>query len=362
MKSLQEQYKLLLDDKKYFNSYREKFIQYLTEELPSPLQEDKYVGSLIDKIFNVSFNFENEKTVLDEIYISLYKALEKNINIKPALSRAYLKFLKDYIDYVIDTDKNITYIKAFITVIEEYIHTIDKAHLDYIEKLKKEIDEVKNQKKLEEIKTVFTLLRNYKKHKQKFDVITYYKELSIICKGSIKDVSVHTISLDISSCLKKPFIKDKYVYMKIGHPSKVLRGKIREINPFEGILILDEFQLTDLPQERRKCIRVRLNKKPKTIIKHKESFIEGIIDDLSINGIGVYIEDKKDLSVGDNIELKIPLSKNNLILRGKIIHISPKGPLYKFGVQFENLSQRDEGILGEYITDKQFEILKEIRE
>ncbi len=362
MKSLQEQYKLLLDDRKYFTSYKEKFIHYLLEELPQNLKEDRYVNSLVNKIYDLSFNFENEKTVLNELYTTLYRSLEKNINIKPALSKAYLKFLKDYIDHIIDTNKNIIYIKAFISVIEEYIHTIDKAHLDYIEKLKKEIDEVKNKQRQEEIKTILTLLRNYKKHKQKFEIITYYKELAIICKGSIKDVSVHTITLDISTCLKKPFRKDKYVYMKIGHPSKVLRGKIREINPFEGILILDEFQLTDLPQEKRKCIRVRLNKKPKTIIKYKDSFLEGIIDDISVNGVGLYIEDKKDINIGDKIELKIPLPKNNLILRGRIVHITPKGPLFKLGVQFENLSQKDESILGEFITDKQFEILKEIRE
>ena len=362
MRNLREQYKLLQDDKKYFLSYRDKFINYILEELPPNLKKDKYALSVIEKIFDLSFNFENEKTVLNELYITLYKSLEKNINIKPALSKAYLKFLKDYIDHIIDTNKNIIYIKSFITVIEEYVHTIDKAHLDYIEKLKKEIDKVKNQKRQEEIKTILALLRNFKKHKQRLEIITFYKELAIICKGFIKDVSIHTITLDITACLKKPFRKDKYVFMKIGHPSKVLKGKIREINPFEGILILDEFQLTDLPQEKRKCIRVRLNKKPKTIIKHKGDFIEGIIDDISVNGVGLYIEDKKDINIGDFIELKIPLPKNNLILKGKVVHLTSKGPLYKLGIHFENLSQKDESVLGEFITEKQFEILKEIRE
>ncbi len=362
MKSLHEQYKLLIDDRKYFKEYKDRFIKYFLEEVPEDLKDRKDVISIVNKIYEISFSFENEKTVLNEIYLLVYRALDNNLNIKPALSKSYLKFLKDYIDHIIETEKNISYIKSFISVVEEYIHTIDKAHVEYIEKLKKEIDEAKNRQKREELKTILVLLRNIKKHKQKIEILSYYKEISIICKGYIKDVSIHTITLDISKCIKKVFQKGKDIYLKIGHPSKVLKGKVREVNPFDGVLILDEFELVKLPQEDRRYIRVRLNKKPKTILKLGNTFLEGIIDDLSIGGVGVYIEDLKNVKVGDILEIKIPLPAYNLILRGEVIHITPKGPLYKVGLQFLDISQKDESILGEFITDKQFEILKEIRD
>ncbi len=362
MKNLQEQYKLLIDDIKHFKIYKEKFVNYFLEELPDPLTNDPFVKSLGEKIYAISFSLTNEKTVLDEIYLIVYKSLENNINIKPALSKTYLKFLKDYIDHIIETEKNINYIKAFITVIEEYIHTIDKAHIDYIDSLKKTIEDLQDEKKKEEIKTILVLLKNIKKHNQKIKIISYYKELAILCNGFIRDVSIHTITLDISSCMKKIFQKGKYIFLKVGHPSKVVKGKIREINTVEGILILDDFELVKLSQEKRKYIRVRLDKKPKTILKINSSFIEGIIDDISIGGLGVYIEDATKIKEKDILEIKIPLGSNTLIQKGQITHIHQKGPIYKIGIQFINLSQKDENILGEFITERQFEILKEIRD
>ncbi len=362
MKNLHEQYKLLIDDKKYFTSYRESFIKYFLESIPDQLKEDPFVKSLGEKIYSISFSLDNEKTVLDELYVVVYRALENNLNIKPALSKAYLKFLKEYIDHVIETEKNINYIKAFITVIEEYIHTIDRAHLDYIESLKKKIEEIKNEKKKDELKTILTLLKNIKKHNQKIKIISYYKELAILCNGYIKDVSIHTITLDISRCMKKIFQREKHIFLKVGHPSKVIKGRIRELNTVEGILILDEFELINLPQEKRKYIRVRLNKKPKTILKINNSFIEGIIDDISIGGVGLYVENISKIKKGNYIEIKIPIGNYTLIEKGEVIHIHQKGPIYKVGIQFIGLSQKDESILGEFITERQFEILKEIRE
>ncbi len=361
MKKLQEEYKLLIDDRKYFINKKEDFISYFLSEAPK--QEDKDIlKNLAERVYKTSFSFENEKTVLEELYLIVYKSLENNLNIKPALSKSYLKLLKDYIDYIIETNKNINYIKSFVAVIEDYIHTIDKAHIDYIEKLKKEIKNIEEEKRKEELKTILVLLKNIKKHNQKIEIISYYKELSILCKGKIKDVSIHTITLDISGCIKKVFKKGKDIYLKVGHPKKVIKGKVRELNPIEGILILDEFSLVELPQEKRKYIRVRLDKKPKTIIKFKNSFTEGIIDDISIGGVGLYVEDLKDMKIKDTIELKIPLGKYNLIQKGEIVHINKKGPLYKIGICFLGLSQKDENILGEFITERQFEILKEIRD
>ena len=364
MENIQELYRLLSDDIRFFNSYKENFKRIFLEEFSKfgkgDKDREKILEALSDRIYKLLFSFDNSDT-LNQIYLIVLKTLEDDINIKPVLSKTLLIFLKEYIDRIIDTGKSINYVKAFISLIEEYLQVVDKAYVDYIEKLRKELKETKETKKRDELKTVLVLLRNLKKHNQKINVISYYEEVAIRCKGSIKDISVYTITMDVSDCMKKIFRKDRHVFLKIGHKTKVLKCRVREINSFEGILVLDNMELIELPQEKRRFLRVRLKKKPKTILKVNEHFIEGIIDDLSIGGAGIYIDDTYGLKEGNIVEVKIPLGERNLILDSEIIHISKKGHLYKIGVQFLNLFQKDENTLGEFITERQFEILKEIR-
>ncbi len=365
MRNIQELYKVLIDDKKFFKEnkdfFKEKFLKEFSKSEKIDPDKEKLLEALVERIYNLIFSFE-EDAVLEKLYTVILKTLEEEINIKPVLSKTLLVFLKRYIDYILETGRNINYIKAFVSLIEEYTLIVDKAYVDYIEKLKKEIKEVKENKRKEEIKTILVLLRNIKKHKQKIEILSYYNEVAIKCKGTLRDVSVHTISLDISDCIKKTFRKDRHVFLKVGHKTKVLKGRIKGVNPYEGVLILDDLELIELPQEKRRYLRVRLSKKPKTVLKVENKFIEGIIDDISIGGAGIYIENPDRLEKGNVIEVKLPVKGRNLILESEVIHISKKGHLYKIGIQFLNLFQKDENFLGEFITERQFEILKEIRE
>ncbi|MDQ7055916.1 MAG: PilZ domain-containing protein [Persephonella sp.] len=72
-----------------------------------------------------------------------------------------------------------------------------------------------------------------------------------------------------------------------------------------------------MPHEKRRFVRVRLSKKVAVIIKKESEDLEGMIDDISVGGVGVYCVNIDHLQTEDTVELSFLIDGFSIDVTGR---------------------------------------------
>ncbi|SNZ02637.1 PilZ domain-containing protein [Persephonella hydrogeniphila] len=350
----------LIKTDEFFREYKEKFVKefssYFTKISKKTIPEIR-IKSLAGNLYDELFSFKNSP--FDQLYSLGLKMYETKVDIRAVLSKVFMVMAKDFLEYLIQEDKDIIYLKNFISLIEIYLSTLDKANIDYIDTLQEKISEITGEKKTEETENIIDIL---KVKKEDIKVIDYFFEVPVVCKAKFLRAEGRNVFFDVSNCINKIFEKDHYVFIKVENLNKTIECKIKEIDYNRGILILTDFRYAPIPQEKRRYIRVRLSKKLPVVIIKNSTEVKGIIDDISVGGIGVFLTDTDNLTTGDTVDIIFVLDGYTVNVLGQIRYLSSLGRTTRAGIKFLNLSGRDEEIIGEFATKRQFEILKKLRQ
>ena len=353
-------YRSLSMEKRFFENYRENFVksflEYFKKVSKIELPEEK-IKSLSESLYKKLFSFKGNP--LDELYSLGLKMYETKVDIRAILSKAFMVMAKDFLEYLIKEEKDILFLKNYITLVEAYLITLDKASRDYVESLQEKLNKIIDEKKADETESIIDILRV---RKGNIKVIDYFYEVPVTCNSRLMRIEGRYVFLDVSKCVNKIFEKDHYVFVKIEGLSKTIKGKVDEISYDRGILILTDFEYAPIPQEKRKYVRVRLSEKIPVILTKETKEFKGLIDDISIGGLGVFLTDIQNLEEGAYVDLIFILDGYTINVRGEIRYISPLGRITRVGIKFMNLTARDEEIIGEFVTKRQFEILKKLRQ
>ncbi|WP_457640431.1 PilZ domain-containing protein [Persephonella sp.] len=353
-------FKSLDDEKEFFSVYQEKFAQlfanYMKEKLNLKISEKNIIKLGNDLYKTLFLQRENQERALYELSLKMY---ETKTEIKSVLSRVFMVMIKDFVDYLIQRDGDINLLKNFISLIDIYLQAVDKASIDYINSLETEIDKIKKENKEKESDDIITFLEAAK---DSISIIDYYYEVPVICKGKLKTIKDKKAVFNVKNCIFKIFEKGHYVFIKVDGVKKSIKALIENIDYRFGLLTLTNFHFSEIPQEKRKYIRVRVKNKIPIKIHKEKNIIEGYIDDISVGGIGIFTADRDNLSVGDKIKAFFILKDRDFNVSGEVKYITPVGKMFRIGIQFLNLSVKDEEIIGEFVMKRQFEILKKLRE
>ncbi|WP_041737392.1 PilZ domain-containing protein [Desulfurobacterium thermolithotrophum] len=213
-----------------------------------------------------------------------------------------------------------------------------------------------------EVGEAFTRIFNLLKDKEvPIMLITFYKEVPVSCKALIDNVLESRIFVSFETCsYMKTFYDSSFIYLKITNAPKPIKAKKVDIFPEKKTIILEDFSFEEIPQERRKFVRVEPEEKfVVTVVKDNYS-IKGIVADVSIGGIGVFFKTKPELSLGDKVEVNFILKGTPLSIEGEVRYVIKQGEVYRAGIEFK-LQPKQEEIIAEYVMQRQFEILKELK-
>ncbi|WP_457625868.1 PilZ domain-containing protein [Persephonella sp.] len=340
----------------YKKTFTENFVLYFRKTAKQKIPEIR-IKSLADNLYEELFLFKNNP--LDELYSLGLKMYETKVDIRAVLSKVFMIMAKEFLEYLIEEDKDIIYLKNFISLIETYLSTLDKANVDYIDSLQDKLVEIVEEKKADETESIIDIL---KVKKENIKVIDYFFEVPVVCKSKLIRTEGRNVFLDVSSCINKIFEKNHYVFIKVENLSKSIECRVKEIDYSRGVLILTDFEYAPIPQEKRRYIRVRLDKKLPVVLIKNSTEVKGIIDDISVGGIGVFLTDTHNLKTGDTVDIIFVLDGYTVNVLGQIRYISPSGRTTRIGIKFLSLSARDEEIIGEFATKRQFEILRKLRQ
>ncbi len=353
-------YRSLSVEKSFFENYRETFVEsflkYFKKVSRMELPEEKIKG-LSEGLYKRLFSFKGNP--LDELYSLGLKMYETKVDIRAILSKVFMVMAKDFLEYLIQKEKDILFLKNYLTLVEAYLVTLDRANTDYVESLQEKLSKIIDEKKADETESIIDILRV---KKDNIKVIDYFYEVPVTCSSKLLRIEGRNVFLDVSKCINKIFEKEHYVFVKIEGLSKTIKGKVEEISYDRGILVLTDFEYAPVPQEKRKYIRVRLSEKIPVILTRGTKEFKGLIDDISIGGLGIFLTDIEGLEEGIYVDIIFVLDGYTIDVLGQIRYLSPLGRVTRAGIKFMNLTARDEEIIGEFVTKRQFEILKKLRQ
>ncbi len=350
----------LSDEKVFFDRYQNIFAQNFADlmkeniKLKIPESALKKLGSDIYRTI-----FIIKKQPEKELYHLSLKMYQTKTEIKSVLSKLFMVMIKDFIDHLIEKSDDINPVKTFISLIDLYIQSIEKANMDYINSLENTIEKIKKEKQEVEENEIILLMET---SPDRVSIIDYFYEVPVICKGKLRTINDKEAVFNVKHCIFKIFEPEHFVFMKIGDLSKPIKALIKEINYQHGILTLTDFRFSEIPQEKRKFVRVRLKDKILITLQKDTETIEGFIDDISVGGIGIFTVMIDDLHVGDKLSISFILNNKDFDVKGEIKYITQLEDMYRIGIQFTDLSVKHEDIIGEFVMKRQFEILKKLRE
>ncbi|MEO2068889.1 MAG: PilZ domain-containing protein, partial [Desulfurobacteriaceae bacterium] len=262
---------------------------------------------------------------------------------------------------LIENDNSFENLKKLIEYIEEAIVEAENVYSSHIENLRKALTKEKNEKK-EAIGEAFERIFNILKGKRiPVNLVIFYKEVPVSCKAFVDEVMKSKVSFSFETCSYIKAIYDSpLIYLKISNAPKPIKARKIDVFPDKKSLILGDFSFEEIPQEKRKFVRVEPEEKFIVNIVKNRKTIKGVVADISIGGIGVLFKTKPELQPGDRVEINFLLEGTPLSIEGKVTYVVKVEKLYRVGIEFKLLVKQEE-IITEYVMKRQFEILKELK-
>ncbi len=349
----------LQEDREFFLGYRQKFGEVFLESLQArgeKILSKKNMEPLVDKLYAMLFSFTRDP--VEELGELSYQLAKLGINISTALSKALLRMLKDYIDYVIENGLPHSRVKDLVMLIDTYISAVEGAYARYIAELRRKAREEKERVEGERQIAIEFFEKQFVQGNVDIEIITYYKEVPVVCRSKI--IRIHEETLRVKSCEFKVFEVEKEVFVKHINLPRPVAVVIRDIDRIGETMDLEIIGFRDLPQERRRYVRVVPKTPVSVTLKKGDWKAVGSMADISVGGVGVYFRDTDDLKLGDVVRISFSLPKGEIKTDALIRHITPREDVFRVGMSYE-LDLKQEEIVSDYVMERQFEILKELK-
>ncbi|RLJ70375.1 PilZ domain-containing protein [Hydrogenivirga caldilitoris] len=350
----------LVEDFEFFisqkESFRENFLEALRESKPKVLSTPG-MGALVDRLYLLLFSFQKDPK--EELFSLAYKLSQLEIDLKKALLKASLQLVRDYVDYIVRSERDYHRINSLIELMDVYLSIVEDATSKYIEELRSKVEEERREAEEKERRLLLEFLEKLQEEREReIELLTYYKEVPIVCRSKI--LKLEEDKLRVRTCHINIFKPEMEIYLKHRHIPQTVATRIIEVDVPKEELLLEVLTFVELPQERRRYVRVAPKEPiPVEIVKESREIV-GRMADVSIGGVGVYLSEMGDLKGGDMVSVKFILPKGRVEAKGQVCYVIPYGEGFRAGIQY-SLGIREEEIVSDYVMERQFEILKELR-
>ncbi len=340
----------------FWKDYRETFKKKLLE-FAEPYLKDKGVIEKLEEVIYEAFTKVLSKNFFYYLAMDFAKRGE---NIKTPLLKTLLETLKDFIDFALRKEtlskETTEEIKRILANIEEISEVIDKAYQDYYESLKEKAKE----KKLERKRFLLKEAQLVALKREPLTLIFSYKELPVYCKGVVRSVDEDIIVIEFEGkCLIEPLLKvGDHLYAKAKDLSDAVKMEVLSLEEkgFQAHLVGYE----EVFLEKRQHVRVVPDSPIPVYISVQGKEFVGKILDISLGGVGVFIKEK-NIKKGDIVEMRFTLKENEIKVKAQCRYTMEDKEGVRTGFIFLEKNKKSEQVIGEYVIQRQLEILKELK-
>ncbi len=331
------------------------------EKLSYPLEkrvDREFLRNVGRKLYKVLFIEYPEKNPVDELERLSSEIVETMEDIKPVFTKVFLLMIKDFVDHLVRSDGDgIATLKALISLMDIYMEVVDRVFLDKFKETKGRLKESEKEREL----IAINLLSSAKLENKKITVLNFYREVPVTCEAVVVEVERKVAHIVLKGC---PFVAafsvGDRVFLKVEHITKPLKASILELDYEKGEMALSGFDFSEIPQERRRFVRVKPFEEISITVVRRGSGLEGKMADISVGGVGVLFGSEPPFSKGDNVRVCFTLDGERLNVEGEIRYVVKSDNFYRAGIEF-HASPHEEEVISEYVMKVQFQILKQLR-
>ena len=346
----------------------ERYAKYLINALAYLAAE--YVNFVVNRELNINKVYAIF-TLYSFVFFTLRKAYE-NLKLQKEgdqsqsanlakIKETLLEELKKVAEKLGVTDEKVVKELA-LSVIDEILRAYGKLPLNELkEKAVQKFREKLIKKKLEEVKRIFYYLKRIKEEDNKVELRTYYKELPVICVGSISslDPEANIVILEAKLCKFKIFYQvGQEIY--INHPilPVSLKGKVLKGEPAKGTIVVSDLRMEEDKFANRKYVRIELEHPVNAEIYTKTNKYYGIIKDISQRGVAIKFDELPPVSKDNMVKLRMFLDGLEIETLAVVRRIDKDKKI--IGLEFQ-LPYLEEKRLIQYILQQQQEILNTLK-
>ena len=350
----------LIQDYDFFVNYKENFVENFIKH--ARVESPKILGlqsltTLIKKLYLMLFSFQRDPR--EELFNLAYRLNRYEVDLKKILTQCTLIMIRDYIDHVSHNKGDISKVKRLVELVELYLGIVEDAQSKYLSELRSKVKKQDRPVVEGERNIIIEFFRKLKEQeKTDIEFISYYKQVPAVCRATITDVGDTTFRASI--CNLSIFTIGEEIYVKHPRLPRTVAVRVKEIDHTSDMGEFEVIGFVDLPQERRKYVRVQPDDSIPVKISKGEAEITGEMADISVGGIGVYVRDYNGFGIGDIVTVSFHLSGGKVETNGVIRHITPHENLYRVGIEYR-LDFKQEEIVSDYVMERQFEILRELK-
>ena len=345
----------------FFESYKEKFVssfmEALTSENPS-MKDTPVLNTIVGRIYSLLFSLSGDPR---RDLFALASTLARNkLALKKILLDTCLKMMKDYIDHIAKNLSDYNRIKSFVDLIDVYVGVVEDAYIDYVKSLKEDIAKEKELRRAESEHLAIDLLNKLlKKGIKKVVVHARYKGLFVDTKSEL--MSLRDSCLKIKTSHMSVYHEGLVLYLKGAGIPEAIEAEVVDVDTDNMTIEVQVKGFINLPEENRKHVRVVPETDIKVRIIRASEEIEGIVADISVHGVGMYVRDVGGIKVGDDVKVSFDLPKGSVSVSGEVKHITPFNNVMRVGVFF-NADLHIEDLISDFVVSRQMDIIREIKD
>jgi hypothetical protein len=364
---MEEYRKYLSYDRDFFEKKKEEFLKSVLKNLENLNISPNNIKKYFEKFYECIFLSDKD---LNEIVPIIDRVLEIDLSLKRLFIKPLISLLYEYIEYVFKTSEDINRVRAIFLVIDKILQIVESVYQEKIKEVQKhiqakytiEVEKLKKKISQEEKEFIYHLLDRIRTRKERVEIKKYYKEIPLFCRCKVVecDSLLDLIVLDCPHCRFKIFFqRTALVYLK--HPDfpKPVAGIVLRGDYNEGTLALTGLHFEELPQDKRRWIRVEPKEPTEVKVTKDGRQYTGLLKDISEHGLGVIFKKLPPLEIGNFVEIKTTVENLLIQTTAEVRNIDPS--INKVGFYFD-LPYEIEKQLSQYILRRQLEILKEVKE
>ncbi|GAB6041243.1 PilZ domain-containing protein [Endothiovibrio diazotrophicus] len=354
---MRERVGLLGQHRKFFDAYRARFAEVFLKvcKILNPEVVEAQVHFLRQgavEIYDRLFTVEAQRVgSLKELEEKLEEMEEHGVSISVVLTKVFSVMTHDFVDYAMKTGNAVAPVRVLTGIM-----TACLALLDTLEESPAAgaIDEDEGR--------ILTLLDQHSDQMVRLE--TLYQGVPLNHEGLFLAATDGRAAFHLGNSRETIFEFHEEVLIHAPFLEKPVLGRVVEVDDKRREITVSGLHYSTHNAATRAELRVQPRQPIPVELKLRNERYEGLVIDISLNGMALSLDDPGELKVKDWVHLEMELPHlaggERVVTRGEVARISERRNSFRVGLVLRN-PPNVESLLSEYVTNRQAEVIRQVQ-
>ncbi len=207
-------------------------------------------------------------------------------------------------------------------------------------------------------------LRLVMEMKHDLELMNTFKGVPFICKARVQNIEGDLVEMETHDPGLVCMDREKQTKVLGSDYFEPSMAHVVSIDFANGVILLNQFSYLGTKLGERMIVRVEPKEPVAILIESERKKITGTLADLSLSGIGVFVDMSDYLPVlkpGTNVQVNLQLPNDSIALAGTILSALKISERYRLSIRFAPNGQQQKIVIFHYLVDRRAQIEEELR-